>query len=302
MQYTHAPVSIKFSIFISNLASAGGVIHIIEDKAILIENCTFSNNSASGIGGVVSASFVSNFTVAYSAFESNWATQGGVVSVSFVSNFTVAYSAFESNWATQGGVVYATNYAYIHMHDTKLSNNAAVLGIMYFIESTCIVSGLSEFTTNIGSLFAYNSNITIAGDATFANSCPSITNRTIFSEGGVITAFQSEVILSGLCNLNNNSAESGGAVYTTESQVYITGNITISYNTAEKSGGAIFLYQSELKCQGKSRLMLLKNTAGERGGAIHAISSSIKTTFITDFHISQIIFTENRAIKGGAVS
>jgi hypothetical protein len=73
------------------------------------------------------------------------------------------------------------------------SNNAASLGLIFLIESTCIVSGFSAFTTNIGSIFAYNSIVTIAGIAIFINnSYPSSTNRT-FPEGGVITAFQIEI-------------------------------------------------------------------------------------------------------------
>ena len=270
-------VSIKFSIFTSNLAFVGGVIHVSRDKTVLIENCTFSNNSASETGGTVSATSITNFTI--------------------------ASSAFESNRAKQGGVVYATNYVYIYMQNTIFFNNAASLGMMYFIESTCIVSGFSEFMTNIGSIFAYNSNITIAGNATFINSYPPSTNSTTFS------AFQSKIILSGLCNFNHNFAESGGAVYATESQVYITGNTALFHNTAEKNGGAILLYKSHLECQDNGKLLLLGNIAGERGGAIHAISSSIRTTFIIldiSFdeyaRISQIIFTENYAIKGGAVS
>ena len=153
-----------------------------------------------------------------------------------------------------------------------------MLGVIYLIESTCIVSGFLEFTTNIGSIFAYNSNVTITGNATFINSYPSSTNHT-YLEGGVITAFQSKIIHSGICKFKYNFAESGGAVYATESQVHITGNATLSNNTAEKNGGAIFLYQSELKCQDNGKLLLLGNIAGERGGAIHAISSSIGTTF-----------------------
>ena len=279
-------VSIKCSIFTSNLASLGGVIRVSQGKTLLIENCTFSNNSASEMGGIVSASSIINFTI--------------------------ANSAFESSRATQGGVVYATDYAYMYMQNTIFFNNAASLGMMYFIESTCIVSGFSEFITNIGSIFAYNSNVTIAGNATFINnSYPLSTNHTTYSEGGVITAFQSEIILNGLCNFKYNFAENGGAVYATESQVYITGNTTLSNNTAEKNGGAILLYQSELKCQDNGKLLLLENIAGERGGAIHAISSSIKTTFMILVdndniyecaRVSQIIFTDNHAIKGGAIS
>ena len=116
--------------------------------------------------------------------------------------------------------------AHIILHNTIFSKNTASLGVIYFIESTCIVSGFSEFTTNIGSIFAYNSNVTIAGNATFINSYPLSTNSTMYSEGGAITAFQSEIILSGICNFKHNFAESGGAVYATESHVYITGNVT----------------------------------------------------------------------------
>ena len=280
----HAIVSIKFSVFISNSANSdGGVIHAYQDKTILIENCTFFNNSALESGGVLSANG----------------------QASSIGNFTVSHSIFETNFATQGGVIYAINYARLYMQEVTLFNNVASLGIMYFIESTGTISGYSKFSTNIGSLFAYNSNITVAGNATFIDSYPSSTNHAIFSEGGVITAFQSDVILSGLCNFKNNFAESGGAVYATESQVYITGNTIISNNTAEENGGGMFLYQSELKCQGNCKLLFLGNVAGEKGGGIHAISSSIKTVFIVDFSFvqkSQIIFNENLATKGGAVS
>ena len=76
----------------------------------------------------------------------------------------------------------------------------------------------------------------------------------------------------------------------------------------KKMGAQSFcIMQSELKCQDSGKLFLLGNIAGERGGAIHAISSSIRTSNILKAfneysHISQIIFTENYAIKGGAVS
>ena len=70
-------------------------------------------------------------------------------------------------------------------------------------------------------------------------------------------------------------------VYATESQVYITGNATLSHNTAEKNGGAILLYQSHLECQDNGKPLLLENIAGEREGAIHAISSSIRIIFIS---------------------
>lgn len=125
------------------------------------------------------------------------------------------------------------------------------------------------------------------------------------SEGGAITAFQSEVVLYGLCKFKNNYAVSGGAIHATESQVYIIGNTIISNNTAKENGGGVLLYHSELNCQGNSTLLLLGNVAREKGGALHAISSSIKTTFISTciyWLSAKINFVENYADEGGAVS
>ena len=300
-------LTISESNFTANRAvQYGGAVQAFESYNISIWNSSFSLNVGSYGGALYVEDPFAIVSIKFSVFISNSASfDGGAIHASSISNFTVAHSAFDSNFATQGGVVYATNYARMHMHDVTLSNNTANLGIMYFIESSGIISGYSEFSTNIGSLFAYNSNLTIAGDATFVDSYPSNTNSTIFPEGGAITAFQSEVILHGLCKFKNNSAKSGGALYATESQVCITGNTTISNNTAEKNGGGMYLYQSELKCQGNSKLSLLGNIAGEQGGAIQAISSSIKAIFIVDFLFSersQISFIENVAIRGGAVS
>ena len=259
-----------------NIAGRGSAISVIEVHLVYVSNCNFTNNRVieKDYYGTIYATYSKKIRISDSIFSLN---VGGVLSV---------------------------QDAQIYMHNTILSNNTASLGVIYFIESTCIVSGFSEFTTNIGSILSYSSNVTITGNATFINSHPLRINSTTISEGGVITAFQSEIILGGLCNFKNNFAESGGAVYATESHVYITGNATLSHNTAEKNGGAIFLYQSHLECQDNGKLLLLENVAGERGGAIHAISSSIRTIFIMDYTniISQIIFTENHAIKGGAVS
>ena len=286
-QYSGGAVSVYFGTqhfyeceIFGNIAGKGGSAISVISVHLYVSNCNFTANT------VIEKDYY------------------GTIRATYSKKISISDSVFSGS---KGGVLSLQDAYIIYIHNTIFSNNTGSFGIIYFIESTCIVSGFSEFMTNIGSIFAYNSNVTIAGNATFINSYSLSTNRTTFSEGGVITAFQSEIILSGLCNLKHNFAESGGAVYAIESQVYITGNTTLSHNIAEKNGGAIFLYQSQLECQDDGKLLFLGNIAGERGGAIHAISSSIRTTFITkDYtqfsHISQIIFTENYAIKGGAVS
>ena len=59
------------------------------------------------------------------------------------------YSAFESNFTAEGGVIYATSHVYMYMQDVTMSNNAANLGIMYFIESICTIFGHAHFTANM---------------------------------------------------------------------------------------------------------------------------------------------------------
>ena len=295
-------------LFLNNSALVGGVIHVIQLNTIVVENCLFSSNSASKAGGVLSHRGVEalfpNSTIINCTFEGNSAMEGGVVLANNALVYFMANCTFEGNSATEGAVVYAIHCARVYLHSVFLSNNVANLGLLYLIESTGLVSGYSRFSTNTPSLFAYNSNLTIIGDTIFSNFSQS-TNCTIVSEGGAITAFQSKIVLGGFCFFEKNLATSGGAVYATESQVYITGNTTLSNNTAKGSGGGVYLYRSALECKGNSKLSLLGNVAGEKGGAIHAISSSIKTSLLRGAPFSersQIIFTGNSADRGGALA
>ena len=94
---------------------------------------------------------------------------------------------------------------------------------------------------------------------------------------------------------------------------YVNGDATIAHNTATGNGGGIYLEStSELNCQPRSIFVLHGNTAANKGGGVHAISSSIKanslTIYIGNFqNIPQYIgarinFINNAAKLGGGLS
>ena len=53
------------------------------------------------------------------------------------------------------------------------------------------------------------------------------------------------------------------------------GSILITNNYANFSGGGIYLYQCELNCEINCNLTVSGNTATQKGGGIHAVSSTI---------------------------
>ena len=142
------------------------------------------------------------------------------------------------------------------------------------------------FSSNLGTLVAFNSNITLAGYATFVNNTPSHTSTVSdgFQKGGAITLFQSNIFFDGVCNLEHNHAENGGAIHSTESKIYVNGNVTIAHNTAAGNGGGVYLEStSELNCQQGSTFVLYNNTALSKGGGLHAIGSSLKASSNLDY-------------------
>ena len=128
-----------------------------------------------------------------------------------------------------------------------------------------------------------------------------------------ITLFQSNVYIDRECSLEHNHAGNGGAIHSTESRLYVNGNVTIAHNTATGNGGGVYLKStSELNCKPRSIFVLHGNTAVNKGGGIHAISSSIKANSQT-IHIgifqnisryigARISFINNVAKLGGGLS
>ena len=272
-------MAISDSRFINNTGSHGGAIHFYQNQwnyIINIRNTSFSNNSAAFDGGAVH----------------------GVSQAVIFRN-----SNFSSSYALQGGAIYTSGKTFIQMVDTRIYLNRANTGIVYMLDSIGKFAGSTDFLENLGSLFLHNSNVNITGHSKFISNTSPNNNITI-TEGGAITAFQSDVYLSGACYFMHNNASRGGAILAIKSKLFVEGETTIANNTAINTGGGLYLEQTELNCRSHSVLKLLQNSATANGGGIHSISSTVNVNYIvgsSNYLESSIYFIENRAKNGGGV-
>ena len=308
---SHSTITIEASEFHGNNANIiGGVLFSIS-STITIEGSGFQDNNA-GHGGVL-YSGSSIITIEASGFHGNNATDRGGALNSDSSIITIAGSNFTNNVSPIGAIIYATFRSMIqHIHSFLLvdNNKADRYAVIYLSDSEFFGddSGNVTFSNNLGSLVAFNSNITFTGYATFVNNTPSQTDSGDFQEGGAITLFQSNVFFDGVCNLEYNHAENGGAIHSIDSKLYVNGDVTIAHNTATGNGGSVYLSTSELNCQQESTLVLLNNTASHKGGGLHAISSSIKAASFSNgypqyiYTGARINITGNAAERGGGLS
>ena len=87
----------------------GAVFNLTGTNAnLIIDNCTFLNNTTTGNGGVILAGGTGNLIISNSLFNSNSAARGGVVSVTTTGRkLTVSQSTFVNNTSSSdGGVMY----------------------------------------------------------------------------------------------------------------------------------------------------------------------------------------------------
>ena len=329
------PITINASEFHNISAGTGGVLDSLSSN-ITINASEFHNNRLSATYGGVLYSDSSNITINASEFHNNSATAGGVL-YSDSSNITINASEFHNNSATYGGVLYSDSSTITIVGTSIFTKNVSPIGaVIYSLGGSKIqhhnyllidnnwanryaviclsdsdfighVSDNVTFSNNLGSLVAFNSNITFMGYARFENNQPLQTITGDFQEGGAITLFQSNIFFDGSCNLEHNLAEDGGAILSTESKLYVNGDVTIAHNTATRNGGGVYLSTSELNCQQKSIFIFFNNTAEQKGGGLHAISSSIKATSAFTLQLqyyigTRINFTNNAAERGGGLS
>ena len=301
--------TITSSTFTNNSATDGGVMDT-SDGSFTITSSTFTNNSATYKYGGVMYTSNGSFTITSSTFTNNSATAGGVMVTIFTYSLIITNSTFTNNSATsEAGVIFC--YALLrpdreslNIYNSSFYTNKAdgYGGIMLTIGCTTHIAD-SAFDHNLGSLYIFNSNLTISGYTTFEN-CAEPSNKTATEdvltrqEGGAITSFQSTVILTGATSLLNNQARRGGAILATESKIMIYGEVTIANNTANNTatnsnGGGISLYQSDLEIKGNC---IISDNHAMRGGGIHATSSTIAVHQPTTLK-----FINNRAENGSGL-
>ena len=317
----NSSVSITSSVFQRNQAKqAGGSVSVLFTN-LTIQNSRFLDNIVHGKGGAINAYF-SNIIVQDSVFISNNVSsidlldfsQGGAVCVS-ESTVTMYNATFCGNVALFGGAFLAYD-SVSSIHDSTFMKNVAYHGGAIYIasgsklsttgfldvrndqsnssvfshSSFIVFAGNMTMSNNNGGLYALSSDITISGVADIVNN----SNDIDFSLGRGITCVASNITLVGIMKLMHNSGFIiGGAILASDCKVYSYGETTIAHNTASSSGGGIAAYQSELNFWGRTNIT--GNTVSENGGGIIAVGSTINV-YGGVLHIS-----ENSAKNGSGL-
>ena len=287
-------ISIHGSNFSNNTAGQyGGAIQTFF-SSISIHGSNFSNNTAGDNGGAIQT-FNGSISIHGSNFSNNKAdSDGGAVFFGSASGTVNAInnSIFNHNQATnQGGAIYVQSSTLSFNGFLQINNNSATTGVVFALQSTLVLSGITTISENKASFYAFASNITFDEYTKFTNNLHM--HDTSVEEGGAVTSFQSEIGFAGTVDFMYNEVQNGygGAILSSESKVYTYGDTTIAHNTA-LSGGGIYAYQSELNFKGTT--IITENIGTVKGGGIYAVGSAIK---LTDW----LHFTENRAEKGGGI-
>ena len=298
---------LSFTTFLENTVigdyGAGGAV-VALGSSINVFYCIFSSNSVIGGGsGGALLSYDSISTIFGCTFARNSVNgddgSGGAVFV-YDKNATIINSTFEHNNVTgyngKGGALYLQSTTLNSSDIVITSINFATTGVVYAENTTALFAGNTTISNNHGSVYAFSSNMTFAGLIKFTANSLLATDSEFNVEGsqGVLTGFQSTVVLSGTVNLECNSAKNGGAILLTESKIYIYGNVTVMDNTAGLSGGGIYAYKSELNFEGLANIK--GNTANDSGGGIHIVGSFLKIS------AGLVIIDGNYAKRGGGMS
>ena len=294
------------STFAKNIADRGGVMSTYRKSAFKVTTCTFTNNHVADIGGVIDSTDGSTFNITDSTFTYNSASvDGGVVLTFNTSSLIITNCTFSNNNAfIGGGVIYTLQESSISITTSTFTNNSAAQfggailcsgkslsiknsllesnhadtgfgGVVFATECSTHISNCT-FRNNYGSLYPYNSNLTLSGYNRFENGEEPLVKRgyQFSQEGGGITAFQSTVIKTGVTHFINNRASQGGAILATDSTITLYGESVISNNMAINTaeGGGLSLRRSVLQIKGKCTI---SDNYAIRGGGIHASSSTV---------------------------
>ncbi|WP_197998912.1 choice-of-anchor Q domain-containing protein [Gimesia aquarii] len=247
----HGTLIITQSEFIENEASSsGGGIYSNSASSLSVSNSTFDSNKAiHGSGGGI-YQIDGTLTVTQTEFIGNEASSfGGAIYTTFVSSFSVSYSAFDSNNSLSGGAIYHRSVLINTTDDedsisnSRFTNNYSRWsgGAIYIQQSKMTVTA-STFTENMtksdGGAIKNDTGKLSIYDSSF------IKNHTApnsGSDGGAIDN-SGTLFISSSTFFKNTANVSGGALSNSGADKVTIYNSTFSENKARFNGGAIDLF------------------------------------------------------------
>ena len=301
--FSESDIKLKGSTLTGNSArELGGALHMkgIVHSAIIKGN-TFNGNRALS-GGAITMSTADNLNMSDNALISNYATEkGGAVYLTRGYNLTSDHDIFANNSAGQhGGVFYLQGQNRLIVEDGTFSSNKARCngGVLFSLMNTILqISGENcSFTRNQ----AQNGGV-ICADYSIVDIYTqnvSMVNNIANDSGGAMHLSGSHLITSDgiylVISENQANCGNGGAVYASDSNLQISNLINIRNNSASISGGGVYLRNTTLKVNGNNTYIAY-NTANFSGGGLHASNSSIMIN-------GTVHFSNNRAENGGGIS
>jgi predicted outer membrane repeat protein len=322
---------------INGQQSGKQIFTIIPGIYVTIINLTFTNNNATGYGGVIYNN--GTLTVTNNKFTNNYASwDGGVIYNS--GTLTGNNNIFNNNNAnTEGGAIYNNN-TLTETNSTFYNNTATAAGGAIFNEITLTLNN-NTFNNNTaqygGAILnweimtdtnnTFSNNIATDGGAAINNQDNLIENNDTFINntsmsglGGAILSYNSTSETN--CTFTNNTVLSGpGGAIMSFGALTVTNNIYTN-NTA-MYGGAIYNF-SRYYFDGNNGILndinciFISNTATADGGAIYNNGTliGINNTFTNNiasyggaiyndinFNLTDTnsIYTNNTATYGGAI-
>ncbi|EFA83694.1 hypothetical protein PPL_02761 [Heterostelium album PN500] len=253
-------VFISNSVFTNNKATQNA--GVISAQNVVMSNCTFTGNSAQGLGGVLYTTLdINNIFIDSSTFTNNTNSGFGGGALYLMGPASISNSMFTGQRSTgYGGAVYST--ASLEISSSQFTDNSGTFGGAIFSKQSLVIEN-SIITDNNGT--SSGGAIASQGDLEILNS--TINNNWAAQEGGAIYFYyqgdksNSSCIVYNSYVHNNYAGTYGGAFYVYENMPIFLLNTTVFNNYAGiEAGGLYFSSQYPLKFVGGT---FMNNSAGQ---------------------------------------
>ncbi len=278
-----ATLTMTDSTIINNEISGDSVVTVASSKESKIENCVFTDNSATDGGAVLNKG---KLTISGGKFANNSATNGGVVAN--INGGTLTITTSTSGSADETAT--SSDGADLMFENNSAKDNG---GAIYSNSGTLTVAGVTfsdnttkEFSGNGGTIAVVNTTVTIS-DTTIQKSYKLNDENSVIAKadnGGGLYAKDSIVKLNGGNTFEDNKATNGGAIYLENGSITASTSDgkdnLITKNVATNGGGLYIVANStEDKPMNLSGLSIIFNKANNgNGGGVYVASGAIKLT------------------------
>ena len=255
----------------SEAAQAGGGAMYLSDCTGSIKNAEFNQNTASNGGALAIFKCKDDiFVIEGCTFSKNTVTKTGgafYLNTSYVD--IIDCTVEESNGKDNGGVIYSTTCT-VDISNSTFENNNGTDGLIYLTKSTFNSNG-NSYLNNTSKYGVYHVNST---------STLNVNNDT----------------------MNGNSANFGSCIYVPNGTLVVNGLTAIGNTSTKGNGGAINVTAKE----GVVTTATISNSTFKENKATYdntdCYGGAISVSGGASLTINNSVFTDNEAIKGGAIA